>query len=321
MKSPFYTEIFFIPVSAKNQRNFSCCIYQQEREMVLLYSIMNFLNFNGKLIDAATPVIGADNRGLRFGDGLFETFKYVNNELLLFDEHIARLFKGMNSLQIEIPKHFTPLKIHEQVIQLVNKNRQKKARIRLTIVRGNGGLYDAENNNPIYLIQSWELPDANGMLNVNGLQLCIYNEARKMADHFSNLKHNNYLPYFMRALEAKKNKCNDAIILNNHGRVCDSTIANIFIIRDGAVFTPALTEGCIAGIMRKFILQKLRDSGFPITETSISTDDLLQADEVFLSNSIYNIRWVAGIDNISYTNTITTGIILKLQQTNPDIFC
>ena len=289
--------------------------------MVLLYNIMNFLNFNGKLIDAASPVIGADNRGLRFGDGLFETLKYVNNELLLFDEHIARLFKGMNSLHIEIPKHFTPFKIHEQVIQLVNKNRQKKARIRLTIVRGNGGLYDAENNNPIYLIQSWELPDTNGMLNINGLQLCIYHEARKMADQFSNLKHNNYLPYFMGALEAKKNKCNDAIILNNYGRVCDSTIANIFIIRDGAFFTPALTEGCIAGIMRKFIITKLKETGFTVTETTINQEELLAADEVFLTNSMYNIRWVAGIENKSYTHNITTGIITQLQQTNPDIFC
>ena len=289
--------------------------------MVLLYNIMSFINFNGKLLDAANPVIGADNRGLRYGDGLFETIRFANNQLLLFDEHMARLFKGMNSLQIDIPKHFSPEKIHEQVIQLIKKNRQKKARVRLTIVRGNGGLYDAENNNPIFMIQSWELPNTNGMLNVNGLQLCIYHDARKMADHFSNLKHNNYLPYFMGALEAKKNKCNDAIILNNYGRVCDSTIANIFIIRDGAFFTPALTEGCIAGIMRKFILQKLRDSGFPITETSISTDDLLQADEVFLTNSMYNIRWVAGIENKSYTHNITTGIITQLQQTNPDIFC
>ncbi len=289
--------------------------------MNLLYSIMNFLHFNGKLIDAGSLVIGADNRGLRFGDGLFETLKYVNNELLLFDEHIARLFKGMNSLKIEIPKHLTAEKIHDQIIQLVKKNRQTKARIRLTIVRGNGGLYDIENNNPVCMIQSWELPHTNGMLNVNGLQLCIYRDAQKMADQFSNLKHNNYLPYFMGALDARKNKCNDAIILNNHGRVCDSTIANVFIIRDGAVFTPALSEGCIAGIMRKFILVKLKDSGFNITETTITTDDLLQADEVFLSNSIYNIRWVAGIEDKSFSNTITTGIISTLQQTNPDVFC
>lgn len=289
--------------------------------MILLYNIMNFLNFNGKLIDDASPVIGADNRGLRYGDGLFETLKFVNNELLLFDEHMARLFKGMNSLRIEIPKHLTVEKIHDEIIQLVKKNRQAKARIRLTIVRGNGGLYDAETNNPIYMIQSWELSHSNSLLNVNGLQLCIYRDAQKMADQFSNMKHNNYLPYFMGALEAKKNKCNDAIILNNHGRVCDSTIANVFIIRDGAVFTPALSEGCIAGTMRKFILQKLKDSGVSITETSITIDDLLQADEVFLTNSIYNIRWVAGIEHSAFSHTITTGIFSKLQQTNPDIFC
>ena len=282
---------------------------------------MNYINFNGKLLAAETAVIGADNRGLRYGDGLFETIKYKNNELIFIDEHLSRLWKGMQVLKFELPKLFIPDNLQQQILQLIKKNKQSSAGIRLSILRGNGGLYDAVNHNPIYIIQSWPIGDANAGLNENGLQLCIYPDAKKMTDNFCNLKHNNYLAYFMGALFAKQQQCNDAVILNNHDRICDSTIANIFMIKNGSIFTPPLTEGCVAGIMRKFIIQQLGEHGYAVTETPLTKEDLLNADEVFLSNSIYNIRWVAAIENKTYTNITTRKIFESLLKTNPAIFC
>ncbi len=282
---------------------------------------MHFINYNGKLVESQTAIIGADNRGLRFGDGLFETIKYKNDELILIDEHLARLWKGMQAMKFEIPKLLTPEHLQQQILQLISKNKQPAARVRLTILRGNGGLYDAVNHTPNYIIQSWQLPESNGTLNENGLQLCIYPDAKKMADSFSNLKHNNYLPYLMGALFAKERHCNDAVILNNHDRLCDSTIANIFIIKDGNIFTPSLSEGCVAGVIRKFIIMHANSAGFAITEKAITIEELLDADEVFLSNAIYNIRWVAAIDNKTYTNTIISKIFVSLQKTNAAVFC
>ena len=282
---------------------------------------MHFINYNGKLVESQTAIIGADNRGLRFGDGLFETIKFKNRELILIDEHLARLWKGMQAMKFEIPKLFTPENVQQQILQLISKNKQQAARVRLTILRGNGGLYDAVNHTPVYIIQSWQLPESNGTLNENGLQLCIYPDAKKMADSFSNIKHNNYLPYLMGALFAKEKQCNDAVILNNHDRVCDSTIANIFIIKDGNIFTPSLSEGCVAGVMRKFIIMHANSAGFAIMEKAITPEELFDADEVFLSNSMYNIRWVAAIDNKTYTNTITSKIFVSLQKTNAAVFC
>lgn len=282
---------------------------------------MNFINFNGKFIEAQTAVITADNRGLRYGDGLFETIKYKNNALILVDEHLSRLWKGMQLLQFDIPKLFTPDNLQDQILQLVKKNNLTTARIRLSIVRGNGGLYDAVNHHPLYIIQAWSIADNNTTLNENGLQVCIYNEAKKALDNFSNLKHNNYLPYFMGALFAKKQQCNDALILNQHDRICDSTIANIFIVKEESIFTPSLAEGCVAGVMRKFILQQLIEQGLTVTETALTKEDLLNADEVFLSNSIYNIRWVAAIENKTYTNSTVKKIFNLLTKTNAAVFC
>ena len=275
---------------------------------------MNYFNFNGKIFAEHSPIIGADSRALRYGDGIFETIKFKNNRLILADEHFSRLWKGLQLLQFDIPKLFTPEKLTEEIIKTINKNKHSFARIRLGIFRGNGGLYDAKNNIPNFIIQSWALAEEKGILNTNGLQLCIYRDAQKSCDTFSNIKHNNYLPYFMGALFAKNNQCNDAIILNNQQRICDSTIANIFIVKKEIIYTPELKEGCVAGVMRKFLIQQLPEFGYQVKEAVITEAMLLDADEIFLTNSIYNIRWVASVDNKSYTNHYTIKIVESLHK-------
>lgn len=282
---------------------------------------MLYFNYNGKILEAETPIATPDNRGLRYGDGLFETIKYKNARLILLDEHFARLWKGMQLLQFEPSKLFTPDFLQKEILQLVNKNKQAEARVRITVVRGSGGLYDAKNHLPNYIIQSWPLASNSTVINENGLQLCIYPDAKKSLDAFSNSKHNNFLPYFMGALTAKKNHCNDAIILNSNGNIADTTIANIFIIKDRIIYTPSLGEGCIAGVMRKCILQELQESGYILHETALTTEALMNADEVFLTNSIYNIRWVAGIGAKKYSNEMVRKIYEQLSQTNKVVFC
>lgn len=131
----------------------------------------------------------------------------------------------------------------------------------------------------------------------------------------SNVKHNNYLPYVLAALKAKKEKWNDAIIYNIHGRICDSTIANIFIIKEEIITTPSLKEGCVAGVMRKKIIQELSGSHWQIFEKEITFEELLNADEVFFTNSMYNIRWVQRINDKEYENTVSRKIYSMILST------
>ena len=126
---------------------------------------MSFINFNGKIIEQITPIIEADNRGLKFGDGLFETIKYKNGNLILIDDHLARLWRGMKLLQFEIPKLFTPDLLEAEIMNLIHKNKLKNARVRLTIIRSNGGLYDPQHLYPQYIIQTWELDRKSTRLN------------------------------------------------------------------------------------------------------------------------------------------------------------
>jgi len=276
---------------------------------------MEYFNYNGKMYKTGSPVISAGNRGLRYGDGLFETIKSKNYDLQFIDDHFARLWKGLQLLQFILPKHFTPDHLQAEIMTLLKKNEHGNlARIRITVFRGDGGLYDVINHTPHYLIESWELPDDTGTWNSNGLVLGIYTDVKKSCDILSNLKHNNFLPYAMAAIYAKKQKCNDAVLLNTEGRLCDTTIANIFLIKNEVIYTPALQEGCIAGVMRKNVIDLLTESNSKPIETKLHIEDLLKADEVFLTNSIYNMRWVQGMGDKKYTNMQTQKIYTALSQ-------
>lgn len=271
--------------------------------------VMTWCNFNGKLYKENEPVIGTASRGLRYGDGIFETMKMLDGNVIFANEHFARLWKGMQTLQFEIPKHFNPEKLTAEILQLAVKNKHEKAaRLRLTIIRGNGGLYDAANHQPNYIIETWPLPHSSHTFNSNGLVMGIYADAVKSCDALSNIKHNSYLPYVMGALYAKKQQYNDAVIVNSHGNICETTIANIFLVKDGIVFTPALTQGCVAGIVREQVIACLKKNNYTINQTAITHNMLLQADEVFITNAIYNIRWVQRINDKEYTNTVVQKI-------------
>lgn len=281
---------------------------------------MNFFNYNGNLFEENTPVLGANSRALRYGDGLFETIKYSDGELLLEHEHFARLWKGMKKMYFDIPPHFTPDKLKEEIAKTLQKNKHSGARIRMAVFRGDGGMFDPKSHTPEFIIQSFQLPPHIEMLNSIGLNLCLYKAAYKACDSFCNIKHNNYLPYCMAALYAKEKQCADALILNDKGRIADSSIANVYIIKNGNIFTPALSEGCIEGVMRNFLIKKLPGLGFAIQEAEITEEMLLQSDEVFLSNSIFNIRWVSQVAHKQFTNNVVVKIVDALHREFPKIF-
>ena len=261
----------------------------------------SFINYNGKIYPADELLISPNNRSFRYGDGCFETMKMINGGIVLGELHFQRLFSSLATLKFALPKFFTPAVLEQQVIELAQKNRHTSlGRLRLMVFRGNGGLYD-EDNTPNYLMQTWEMNKAMNTLNENGLVTGIFPDARKACDAFSPVKNNNYLCYAMAALWAKQNKLNDAFVLNAYNRIADATIANIFIIQDGVLKTPALTEGCVSGVIRRHLLESCRANGIAVEETKIASEDLATATEVFLTNAAYGMRWVKSCGENNYT--------------------
>lgn len=255
--------------------------------------MLHFISHNGKILKDDKAIITADNRSFRYGDGLFETMKVINGKIQLEEYHFDRLLKGIELLEFDKPAYFSREYFSRQIIELCQQNQQHKlARVRLMVFRGNGNVYELENNFPNYVIQTWKLQDGLNEFNKEGLSIAIYQQARKAIDVFANCKSNNYLPYIMGALYAKKQQLNDAIILNTKDRVCDTTIANLFIVKENVIMTPSLEEGCVEGVMRRYLLKCLPTLGFEIREMPLQPSDILAADEIFLTNAIYGLHWV-----------------------------
>ncbi len=271
---------------------------------------------NGKLLKEEHIAISPNNRSFRYGDGCFETIKVVKGKIVLANYHLERLLASIHALQFEPPSFFTADYLTEQITTVVNKNgHQALARVRLMVFRGDGGLYDAANHFPNCLVQSWALNPASNQLNDNGLIIDVFPKSRKACDDYSHLKSNNYLSYAMAALWAKQQHLNDAIVLNMHHRVADTTIANLFMVKDGIIKTPALTEGPVAGVMRKYLMQQMKAAGIPVEETTITVDELQEAHEIFLTNAIYGIKWVKQCGNNQLHQTVAQTLHQQFIQT------
>jgi len=274
----------------------------------------HFFIYNKKYYHTGTPVVSAGNNGLRYGDGLFEAMRMREGKIINIDFHFERLFSGMKILQLGIPDFFSRSFFERTVSELLLKNSIfKNARIRLMFFRGDGGIFDPGNDAVNYIIETYPLSDKIE-LNEKGLVVDVFAGAKKSCDQFSNLKSNNYLPSVMAGLFAQKNNLNDAIILNTYERVCESAIANIFIIKDYKICTPPLSEGCVAGTMRRWMLEKFSLENYVVSEKALSVNDVMDADELFLTNAIHPVRWVKKLRDKNYENRIVKEIHQSLIQ-------
>ncbi len=266
---------------------------------------------NGKWIENDQPLLLPDNRAFRYGEGLFETMRMQGGKIPLFDLHWQRLTNDLPKLYFNLPVHCTKDYLSEQIQKLCQKNKiTEAARIRLTIFKGEGGIWEEPSSTFNWLLQCWSLPLHKMQLNINGLDIGVFEAGRKACDQFSNIKSNNYLLYALAAQYAKTQHWNEAIVLNQHNRICDTTIANIFFIKNNQIYTPSLSEGCVNGVMRSYLIEKFRKENKDIIEGGYSATDLLDADEVFLTNAVQGVRWVKSLGDRTYGCQQTASISL-----------
>jgi branched-chain amino acid aminotransferase len=271
------------------------------------------LNFNGAILRSDAAILTADNRSFRYGDGLFETIRVKNGQICLESYHFDRLMAGIRLIQLTTPPFFTPAYLTKQILSLCEKNGHSQlARIRLVVFRSAGGFgvkVATEEPDAHFVIQSWPLASGINAFDTNGLVIDLFPSGRKACDPFANLKSNNYLLYVMAALYARDHHLDDCLVLNSHGRIADSSIANLFYCsKDGEIFTPPLSEGCVGGVMRRFLLDFLPKAGFTVREKETTVEDLEDAEAVFLSNALRGIQWVRSFRRAVYDAQVPIAI-------------
>jgi len=274
-----------------------------------------FLFYNDTWLETQQPLVTAGNRGFRYGDGLFETLYVYNGAIRLQRYHFERLFAGMQLLQLQLPEKYDAAYLSAQIAALCQKNQHPAARVRLTVFRGDGALFDPPGAPAHCIIESQALPLPPAMPAAHNAPLItgIFPHARKSADAFSHLKSNNYLSSAMAALYARQQGWDDALLLNAEGRICESAIANVFIARNGLLYTPPLSEGCVAGVMRRFMLEHLAAVGYTVAERPVSVADIYAADEVFCTNALHPLRPVSCCDEARYSTRLGMEILEALR--------
>lgn len=273
-----------------------------------------FINHNGKLLPAATPVATAAHRAFRYGYSLFETMRWERDGLPLGAWHWKRLFDGLQTALLDVPKLWNPGFLEAEVRRTVRKCGLERARVRLQVGPGDGGLYDREGWRLQYHIECFPLPPDG--LNEAGLVLGISEKATKDWSPLSHLKTGSALAYGVAAREALANRWNDALLKNVNGRIGESTIANVFWVTDGSVHTPPLSEGPVAGVYRAYLLDTLPALGMHLTETPLTPETLWEADAVFLTNAVRGIRWVGQVGGTVYVQAPVERLWRHLQTTN-----
>lgn len=273
-----------------------------------------FINFNGEILPADSKLVGVNNRAFKYGDGLFESMRLMKGQLKFPELHAERLQKGMKALKIEGYSQMDAWFLKEKTGDLARRNKAKHGRLRLTVYRDAGGLYTPTQNKMGWCLELQPMDEPRYFLNEKGLIMDLYTELPKPTNYLSNIKTCNSLIYVMAGIYKAQNKLDDVFLLNQHGNLCEASSSNIFIYYKKNLYTPALSEGCVEGVMRQVMIDIAKNNGIPLTEAQISPDILYEADEVFLTNAGRGIQSVIGFGVRRYFNGLSKILVEELNK-------
>lgn len=243
----------------------------------------SFVTINGK----ECREISVFDHGLLYGDGVFDTFRVFNKKAFMINEHINRLFNSAEMMGI-MPQ-FSKEQVKEMVKDAYNKSSFDDAFIRIIITCGVGeqGIGSLCEPNVIIMVTQREFIP---LKQVNA----VISEIRRTNKNSINpkIKSLNYGNLVLAAINAKKLGADEAILLNESGKVAEATTSNVFIVKNGKIITPSIESGILEGITRKAVIEN-----FPVTEKSLSPKEIMSADEVFLTGTANFVTIVKSVNN------------------------
>ena len=260
------------------------------------------INFNGELLFKENIKLTTDNRGFKYGDGIFETIKVVHKKVIFWEDHYFRLMASMRMLRMKIPMEFTLEFLEKEILKTVAVLEEGASfRVRLNVFRKDGGLYTPKTNAINYLIEASE----SNYKTKETYEIDIFKDFYNYSGLLSTIKTNNRMLNTLASIYANENDLDNCILVNERKGVVEVSNANIFIVKNNIVKTPALTEGCIKGVVRSKVIDILtKNKDFTIEETVISPFEIQKADEVFITNAIMGIQAVTKYKKKSFNTDL-----------------
>ena len=259
---------------------------------------------NGKLVEKEQAVLSVFDHGLLYGAGVFEGIRSYSGKVFRLEKHVRRLFDSANGIRLEIP--LSREQVAAAVVDTLKANGMADAYIRLVVTRGEGtlGLDPNRCPKPNMFVITDKIVLYPQELYENGLDIITASTMRNHPNALNpRLKSLNYLNNILAKIEAIDAGVLEAVMLNHLGYVAECTGDNIFIVRDGRIFTPPTAAGVLEGITRDEIIDIGRTQGLEVREENLTRQDLYVADECFLTGTAAEVVPVVRIDN----RTIGTG--------------
>lgn len=252
---------------------------------------------DGEFFPEGEAKVSVFDHGLLYGDGVFEGIRFYNDRVFRLEEHVDRLFDSSKAIHLEIPA--TREEVCEMVLETIRKNDLHDGYVRLLVTRGVGGLglspYRCEKASIIVIASTISLYPAEKY--EQGLVLATCSTRRPTHDSLSPaVKSLNYLSNVMAKIEAIAAGAEEGVMLNAEGYVAECTGDNIFIVKNGVVFTPTVASGSLYGITRTAVIELAVEAGFDLREVQMSRYDLYTADELFLTGTAAEVVPVAEYD-------------------------
>jgi len=273
------------------------------------------VNFNGKIVSKTEASIGTDNRGLNYGDAVFDTLRVSAGKIFFWEDHYFRLMASMRILRMEIPMNFTLEFLEEEVHKTINSlSKENKAlRVKILVCRKAGGRYEPATNDIDYLITAEVLETPFYTLNDSFYEVELFKDHFITSGLLSTLKSNNKIINVLGSIFAKENEYHNCFLLNENKQVVEALNGNIFLVNGTSIKTPPLADGCLNGIIRKQLLaicKQLPD--YDLGEISVSPFDLQKADEIFITNVITGIQPISKYRKKEFTTTVAKDLLAKL---------
>lgn len=256
-----------------------------------------FLLHNGKVREAADPLLTAGQVGLLNGWGVFSTIRVIDGVLFAFDRHFERMMRDAETMRVPFPADAAPLE--SALLLLVEANQAWNATLRVSVIRNKGGMWTGPEPRRDYDVVAFTAEKKNWG---EGVRLGIVPDARHSASPFAGTKILSWSHNLAWLEGAQSRGLDEVILLNERGRVSECTSANIFISEGNRIWTTPLSSGCLPGITRQILLNDVRVPGVQLGEKDLELADLEAADEVFITSTTRGLLPVLEVEGLRIRN-------------------
>lgn len=270
---------------------------------------------DGKFYPKSQAKISVFDHGLLYGDGVFEGIRAYNGSVFKLKEHVDRLYRSAHMIMLEIP--MSKEQIIQTVLETLRVNGFKEAYIRLVVTRGVGdlGLNPRKCPKPTTIVIADTIALHKSEAKEKGVTAMLSWVKRDPVDATSHeIKSLNYLNSILAKIEANIGGVDEAICLDKNGFVCEGVAENIFIIRNGRIFTPPSYTGALPGITAAEVMKLARGMGYDVIETNVTPYELFNAEEVFFTGTAAEIVPVREINKRTINNGTPGPITKKLMR-------